>query len=90
MDKRYLVKNTAAAVTIHTGTGVVHSVTLAAGADAATAIFYDNTAASGTIICKLSAVATGHASAILDAAFGTGLHVAVTGTAPSATATYSP
>jgi len=85
----YKYTNTAIAATIKTGPGTLHSVTLAAAADAATAIFYDNTAASGTVICKLSAPLTGTAHAVLDVAFGTGCHVAVTGTTPSVTVAYS-
>jgi hypothetical protein len=83
-------KNTAVSALVHTGPGLVHSITLAAAADAATLILYDNTAASGTIICKLSAVPTGTAHAVLDVSCGTGLYAAVTGTTPSATVTYAP
>ena len=89
MIASYNYSNKVASATVKAGPGVLHSVSLAAGADAATAIFYDNTAASGTIIIKLAAVIGGTESAVLDVAFGTGLHVAVTGTAPSFTASYA-
>jgi hypothetical protein len=88
MPASYNVKNTAASVLVKTGPGGIHTVTLAAAADAATLIVYDNTSAAGTIICKLSAPLTGSASAVLDVTFGTGCYAAVTGTTPSATITF--
>ena len=64
---------------------------LAAGADAATMILYDNaSAATGTVICKLSAELTGGANF----APGTqiyvknGIYAALTGTAPLGTVVF--
>lgn len=84
----YGYTNIAASALIKTGPGTLHSVTLAAAADAATAIVYDNTSAAGTVIVKLSAPLTGSAHAVIDANFSTGCYVAVTGTTPSATVTF--
>jgi hypothetical protein len=84
MSASYTYTNTGASALIKTGPGVLHSVTLAAAGDAATAIFYDNTAGSGTVICQLSSVANSTESAVLDVTFGTGCYVALTGTTPSA------
>ena len=84
----YNYSNKTASGLVKTGPGVLHSVTLAAAADAATAIVYDNTSAAGTIICKLSAELTGTAHAVLDVAFGTGCYIALTGTTPSGTVAY--
>lgn len=90
MAYSYLYKNTAASATIHTGPGRIHSISLTAAGDTATAIVYDNVAASGTIIWKLSSATTTTESAILDVAFGTGCHVALTGTTPSFSIAYTP
>lgn len=88
MLSSYNVTNIAVAATIKTGPGIIHSITLAAAADAATAIVYDNTAASGTVIAKLSAPLTDTAHAVLDVPFSIGCHVALTGTTPSFTIAY--
>lgn len=85
----YKYKNTGTSAAVRTGPGTLHSVVLAAGSDAATLIVYDNTAGSGTVICKLAAVANGGASAVLDVAFSKGLYAALTGTGPSASLAYS-
>lgn len=84
----YAFKNTAESVLIKTGPGGIHSVTLAAGSDAATLILYANTAGSGTIIWKLAAATGTSESAVLDVPFGTGCYAALTGTAPSASVAY--
>ena len=89
MPSSYIYTNAAANALILTGPGVIHSVNLAAAADAATAIVYDNTSAAGTIVCKLSAELTGSASTVLDCAVSTGIYVAVTGTTPSVTVTFA-
>lgn len=74
---------------VKAGPGRVVSVVLAGGADASTLILYDHaSAASGTELLRLSAVAAGSAAvsfgeeAILAA---TGIYAALTGTAPVAT-----
>lgn len=82
---------TAVAATIKSGPGQLTSVTLTAGSDAATAILYDNTAASGTVIVKLACAAantTAHVDLSRPFVFSTGCHVALTGTAPSVTIGY--
>jgi hypothetical protein len=81
--------NTGASALIKTGPGILHSVVLAGGSDAATLIVYDNTAGSGTIICKL-ATATGETgSAVLDVAFSKGIYAALTGTTPSVSISFA-
>lgn len=81
---------TTAAATVRTGPGILHSVIITGGADAATCTIYDNTAGSGRVLLKLgaaiglSAVATG-----LNIAFGKGCTVALTGTTPSISVAYS-
>ena len=80
--------NTGSSATIKSGPGAIFSANLAAGSDAATAIIYDNTAASGTVIWKLSAPANGNAFAQLQVPFGDGCHVALTGTSPSFSISY--
>lgn len=90
MINSHLYKNTGTSATVHTGPGKVHTVTLAAGSDAATLILYDNTAASGTVIWKLAAAQNTSASAVLDVSFGKGCHAALTGTSPSASVSYTP
>jgi len=83
----------AASAKLVTGAGAVLAVHLAAGSDAATAILYDNTEASGTVICKLTASAANTADAFCPAVrlpFSTGLYLALTGTAPSCTVCYTP
>ena len=68
--------------TVKTGPGVLYSVHLAAGTGAlATATVYDNTAASGTVIARLAAVADGNDrwEAPGGASFGAGIHVDLTG-----------
>jgi hypothetical protein len=65
-------------------------VHLAAGTDAATATVYDNTAASGTILARLAAVANGNDRyAPTDGIpFGVGVFVDFTGTTPTADFAY--
>ena len=88
MISSYRYSNQVADALVETGPGILHSVTLAAAADAATVIVYDNTSAAGSIIVKLSAELTGSAHAVLDVAFSNGLYVDVSGTTPSVTLTY--
>ena len=83
--------NKTSSATVHTGTGDVISVVLTSGSDAATAIVYDNTSATGTIVCKLAANAANTTAVWQPGAalpVGTGIHVALTGTAPSCTVAY--
>jgi hypothetical protein len=84
-------KNATAATTVKSGPGALCSVVLTSGADAASVTVYDNTAASGTILCKL-AVAAGATTAVFapaqPLAAGKGIHFAITGTTPSVTVSY--
>ena len=82
--------STTAAVTVRSGPGALVSVCICGGADAATVTVYDNTAASGTVICKLG-VGAGLSETFTPAfpiAVSTGIHVAVTGTTPQVNVGY--
>lgn len=73
-----------AAANVLTGPGALVSVNLCGGADAATVTVYDNTAASGDVICKLG-VAAGASDSFTPTAplaVGKGIHFAITGTTP--------
>ena len=80
-----------ASAAVKTGPGMLHGVTITAAGDTATVILYDNTAGSGTVIQKLSAVANTSAVVTFPAplVFSTGCYAAVTGTTPSATVAYT-
>ena len=83
-------KNLAASGLIKTGPGILHSVTLTAGSDAATAIIGDEVATAGDALVKLAAGTTGTSvCAILDVAFGVGIYATITGTTPSLTVSYA-
>ena len=80
----------AASALIKTGPGILHTVTLTAGSDAATAIIGDEVATAGDTILKLAAGTTGTSvCAILDVAFGVGIYATITGTTPSITVSYA-
>ena len=70
---------------VKTGNGGVTSVVLTAAGDTATAILYDNTAGSGTIILKLSAVQNTSVTANFTSPLGftNGCYVVVSGTTPN-------
>jgi hypothetical protein len=89
MVSSFQYTNKAASALVRTGPGILHSVNLAAAGDTATAIIYDNTAGSGNIICKLSAVLGTSVSVQLDVAFGTGLYATLSGTTPSCTLSHT-
>lgn len=78
----------AASALIKTGPGVIHTVTLTGGSDAATVILGDEVATAGDTIIALAAAAGVSASAVLDLAFGVGLYATITGTAPKVTVSY--
>lgn len=66
------------------GAGHLIAANICAGADAATLIVYDNTAASGTVLCKLG-VGIGLSASFCPAepvAFRTGLYFKISGTTP--------
>ena len=75
----------AATGTAKTGSGKLLGGVLTAGADAATATIYDNTAASGKVLRTVKAAANASAGLEVPACgirFGTGLHVVLAGTGP--------
>lgn len=89
MGGPYAYKNLAASGLVKSGPGVLHSIVLTAGSDAATAIVYDNTAGSGDVIVSLGApVADKTVAAVLNVVFSVGCYVALTGTDPSCTVAY--
>lgn len=88
MPANYAFKNTGSSALVKSGPGGVHSVTLAAGSDAATLILYNNTSGTGTVIWKLAAAQNTSESAVLDAAFSKGCYAALTGTGPAASVTF--
>jgi hypothetical protein len=63
---------------------VLQEIVLAAGTDAATVIVYDNTAASGDVICRLAAAANASESYSPNVAFSKGLTLAYSGPTPTA------
>ena len=80
----------AASALIKTGPGILHSVTIQAGSDAATVVIGDEVATAGDTLLMLAAATAGtSACAILDVAFGVGLYATITGTAPGITVTYA-
>lgn len=71
--------------TARTGSGKLLGGVLTAGADAATATIYDNTAASGKVLRTVKAAASTSVELGVPACgvhFGTGLHVVLAGTGP--------
>ncbi len=84
-------KHTTSSELVKTGPGVLHEAHLAAGADAAAATVYANTAGSGTVICRLAAPANGSDRfAPKDGvAFSVGLYVNLdSGTSPTVDTAY--
>ena len=81
----------AASAAIKTGPGMLHGCVLTAAGDTATVILYDNTAGSGTVLLKLSAVTNTSVAVTFPApvVFGTGCYAAATGTTPSITVAFS-
>lgn len=75
----------AATGTARTGNGKLLGGVLTAGADAATATIYDNTAASGKVIRTVKAAANTTVSLAIPPCgvrFGAGLHAVLAGTGP--------
>ena len=74
-----------------TGSGVIYGMVLDAGTAAASVILYDNTAASGTVLWRLSSIANNAVSVGgLSIAFSKGIYVDITGTgAPVVTVNWS-
>ena len=89
MTDAFAYKLLAASGLIKTGPGIIHTVTLTAGSDAATVVIGDEVATAGDTLIKLASATAGvSVSAVVDAAFGVGLYATLTGTAPSLTVTY--
>lgn len=68
--------------------GIVESVILTGGSDAATAIVYDDNDGTANYIAKLCAAANTTVQVDLHVACSTGIRVALTGTSPVCTVTY--
>ena len=88
MPETYNYTYLAASALIKTGPGVIHTVTLTGGSDAATVVLGDEVATAGDSIIALAAAAGVSASAVIDVAFGVGLYATITGTAPKVTVSY--
>jgi hypothetical protein len=88
MTEIYNYSYLAASALIKTGPGVLHSVVLTGGSDAANLVLGDEVATAGDTIIALAAAAGVTASAVLDVAFGVGLYATITGTAPKVTVAY--
>ena len=88
MTEIYNYSYLAASALIKTGPGVLHSITLTGGSDAATLILGDEVATGGDAIVGMAAAAGVSASAVVDVAFGVGLYATITGTAPKVTVSY--
>lgn len=84
----YGYKHLSSSGLVKSGPGVVHSIALAAGSDAATATVYDETSGSGDVLAVVNAVTNNSACAVLDVAFGVGCYVVLAGTAPAVTVSY--
>jgi hypothetical protein len=88
MSEVYGYECLAASGLIKTGPGVVHSVVLTGGSDAATLVLGDEVATGGDGIVSMAAGAGVSVSAVLDVAFGVGLYATITGTGPRVTVAY--
>ena len=78
----------AASALIKTGPGIIHTVSLTGGSDAATLIIGDEVATAGDPIITMAAIAGLTVTVALDVAFGVGLYATITGTAPAVTVSY--
>ena len=82
MGHPHAPKSGTSSALIKTGPGVAVEISLAPAAALATLIAYDNTSATGTIICQLQAAGNGtgcHFSPDGGVAFSKGLYIAITG-----------
>ena len=83
-------KHLAASALIKTGPGILHSVTLQAGSDAATVVIGDEVATAGDTLLMLGVPTAGESvCAVLDVAFGVGLYATITGTDPGVTVSFA-
>jgi hypothetical protein len=88
MPETYTYSYLVASALIKTGPGVIHTVVLTGGSDAATLVLGDEVATGGDSILALAAAAGVTVSAVLDVAFGVGLYATITGAAPKVTVSY--
>lgn len=88
MAQAYGYKHLSSSGIVKSGPGVIHSVVLAAGSDAATATVYDETSGSGDVVAVVNAVTNDSACTVLDVAFGVGCYVLLAGTGPAVTVSY--
>ena len=88
MAEAFAYKHLAASGLIKTGPGIIHTVSLTGGSDAATLIIGDEVATAGDPIITMAAIAGLTVTVALNAAFGVGLYATITGTAPAVTVTY--
>jgi len=84
----YMYTSLAASGLIKSGPGVIHSITLTGGTDAATVVLGDEVATAGDAIISLAAAAGVSVCAVLHVAYGVGMYATITGTAPSVTVAY--
>jgi len=84
----YKYTNLAASALIKSGPGVIHSITLTGGSDAAAVVLGDEVATAGDAIISLAAATGVSVCAVLDVAYGVGMYATITGTAPSVTVAY--
>ena len=89
MSEIYGYKYLAASGLVKAGPGVVHSVVLTGGSDAATVVLGDEVATGGDAIVGMAAAAGVSVSAALDVAFGVGLYATISGTGPKVTVAYA-
>lgn len=82
--------STTSSAAIKATPGAVVAVNICGGADAATVTVYDNTAGSGTILCKLGVAAGVSASfcPCVPIKAGVGIYATITGTTPQVNVAY--
>jgi len=75
---------------VKSGPGALVAVALSGGTDAATVVLYDNTAASGTVLCTLKAGANESVifTPALPYAFAKSCYADLSGTGPEVTVVY--
>jgi hypothetical protein len=88
MAEVYEYKHLTASGLVKTGPGVLHSVVLTGGTDAAIVVLGDEVATSGDTVVRLAAATGVSVCAVLDVAFGVGLYATITGTQPKVTVSF--
>ena len=83
-------KHLAANGLVKTGPGILHSVTIQAGSDAATVVIGDEVATAGDTLLMLGVATAGESvCAVLDVAVGVGIYATITGTDPGVTVAFA-